>query len=262
MIQQIKTYLWGNFSSILLALLLIISTFFAVHYYRKSQEPAKLIADQKILQHPGVAPIDSFTDKSGQKHTEIPADTHQVTQSSLKDTSVKRDSVIQKISQDLNLADPIHLVEVRQENLQLRAAVLRLRRDSTNKAILAYNDHAISFKYDPRDSTVRNLLINLKLTQVKYSKPKLFSNKAVIDFYADDPRVQFSGFNHFSVALPPPVFGLTTDAKASYLIKTGRIVPSIGIDLRVGNFHLEERNFYLQNQVQQMASFGYRQTIF
>jgi len=142
--------------------------------------------------------------------------------------------------------------------------VLKLRNDSANLALLAYNDKWLSFKYDPRDSTVLDFKYDARLSQVKFGKRHLFSNTPVIDFYGDDPRITFGGFNHFSVAVPQPLFGLSADAKAAYILKTGQVVPSVGLNLRVNNFYLEGRNYWSPagNSFRQLVALGYRQNIF
>jgi hypothetical protein len=257
---------WSVYGCIILAFLLIFAVGIAGYFYQKSQQPAQVAAGKAILKNAAQAPIDTFLDKKGNFHTEIAANGNTIAQATLKDTSVKRDSVIKKVTDDLGLADPTKILEVTQENMQLRDAVLRLRRDSTNMALLAYHDPVLSFQYDPRDSTVRNFLINLHLNQVKYNKTKWFSNTPVYDFYADDPRVRFSGFSHFVVAIPPPLFGLTTDAKTTFNFSNGHFTPSIGLNFRAGKLYLEGREFlfYKDEQVRQsqLVSFGYRQTIF
>lgn len=255
---------WKNYAIGLLSIALVVSYFLIMHFYNNSATAKQLVEAKQILQDPSVPIIDTFTDKHGQKHAEIDASKNVIPRAALKDSSVKRDSIIQKIDNDLNLADAKHLMEVTFENMELRAVVLRLKKDSANLALLAYHDKSISFTYDPRDSTVHDFAVNLRLTQVKYGKQKLFSNFPVIDFYADDPRITFSGISHFSVAVPPPLFGLTADARAAYLFSSGRLVPSVGLNFRVSNFFIEGRNYFstVTNSFRQSVAFGYRLNIF
>ncbi len=255
---------WKSYLFLALLIALIIATGVAVHYYRQSKYAGQLIAAKQILKNPSVPVIDTFRDKKGILHTEVSSTANTVPQAALKDTGVKRDSVVKIIDAALNLADASHLMEVTQENMQLRAAVLKLRRDSADKALLAYNDHALSFKYDARDSTVRDFKVNLNISQVKYRRPKLFGGIPLYDFYSDDPRVTFSGIDHFTVAIQPPIFGLTADAKTAFVFNTGHVVPSVGLDFRVGNFHFGGREFYSPafKRFQQLASVSYQYNIF
>jgi hypothetical protein len=259
LIKYWKTYLIG-----LLVLLLVFAVGIAIHYYRSAQVPGELLKAQKILKDPSQPVLDTFRDKSGNLHSQIAANGNTIPQAVLKDTSIKRDSIIKKIDRDLSLADNSGLLEVTQENLQLKAHILKLTKDSANLAYLAYKDKSISFSYDPKDSTMHDLFVNLHLTQVKLNKRKLFSSTPVYDFYADDPRVTFSGFNHFTVAVPPPLIGLSADVKSAYDFNSGHLIPSVGLNFRVGEFSVEGRNYWSvrNQQFQQLLSLSYRQTIF
>lgn len=263
MIENLKKH-WQLY----LVLLLFISLAFAIgiagYYHNKAKLPAILTKDKAILQHPEVASIDTFIDSFGQNHSEIRADANTVQQSSLKDTGVNRIRIIRQVDSALNQTDARHLMEVTQENVQLRAAVLKLRKDSANTAVLKYADRSVSFYYHPEDSTVRDLLVNLHLNQVKYNKTKWFSSKPVYDFYSDDPRVTFSGFTHFTVAIPPPTFALSTDLRGGYDFGTGRFRPSVGLNFRINQFYLEGREYYSTrtNSTGQSLAFGFRQSIF
>ncbi len=255
---------WKLYAFGLVSIIAAVAILLAIHFYKLSAQPGLVLAAQKVLKDPAVPLLDTFRDKHGVQHAEIAANTNQVSRAALKDTAVKSDSIIKKVAADLNGISPDRFLEVTQENLQLKASVMKLTKDIKNLALLAYKDSAVSFAYDPRDSTLRNLLVNLRINEVKYSKRKFLSETPVYDFYANDPRVTFSGFTHFSVAVPPPLFGLTADVRAAYLISTGAIVPSVGVNARLGKWYLEGRSYIAPRSLkaQQLISFGYKQTLF
>lgn len=261
--DNLKKY-WSYYLIGLLLFGLVFALGIAIHYYRSAQLPGQLQKAQVILKDPSQAVLDTFRDRSGDLHSQIAANGNIIPAAVLKDTTIKRDSIIKKIDRDLSLADNSGLLEVTQENIQLKARILKLTKDSAHLAYLAYKDKSISFSYDPRDSTMHDLFVNLHLTQVKLNKRKLFSSIPVYDFYADDPRVTFSGFNHFTVAVPPPLIGLTADVKSAYDFKSGHLIPSVGLSFRVGKFSIEGRNYWSvrNQQFQQLLSLSYRQTIF
>jgi hypothetical protein len=257
---------WKVYLFFIVALIAIGAIGIAGYYYNKSNLPGQVKKAQQVLQHPQQPVTNAYKDKSGNQHVQISASDHSIPQAVLKDSSVKRDSIIKKVTNDLNLTDPGKLLEVTQENLQLRAAVLKLRQDSANLAMLVFHDNALSFYYNPADSTVRDFSLDLHLNQVKMNKRKWLTNTPVYDFYADDPRVTFSGFNHFVVAVPPPAFGLVADAKTTYDFRSKNFYPSVGLDIRVGKFNLEGREYgFIKDDRfdhSHLLSLSYKQTIY
>ena len=208
--------------------------------------------------------IDTFTDKLGQHHSEIPGGSNQVQQSVLKDSGINQTAVIKKVDEALNLADASHLLEVTTENIQLRAQVLKLKKDSANLKLLSYRDNWLSFLYNPADSTVTDLVHNFAFSQVRFTKIRWFKPYPLIDFYADDPRVRITGATHFSVEVPPSTFGATADSRIIYDFKSGHVIPSVGLDFRVNKLEFTGREYWsVRNQkFQQQVGISYNQPIF
>jgi hypothetical protein len=255
---------WKEYLILGLILIVVILGIIASYYYRKSGQPAEIQAGANILKNPVAKVVNTFTDKNGDQHQQIKAGQNKVPQQSLSDTVRHIKGVVDSTADALNLGSPQQIEELTQEVIRLRAQIKLMSRDSAGIHMLEFHDKWLDASYNPLDS-ILNLHYDAKLTTTrfyKYPVPFLHFVKSAdyLDFTSDDPRVSINGLKHFSVEQKPPLFGLYGDARASYMINSHSLYPSVGLGVRVNKFYVEGREYFspLRNNFQPSVAIGYR----
>lgn len=256
---------WKDYLIVGLILLAVILGITASYYYKKDATPAQIAQSKKIQANPKADIVKSFKDQQGLSHVQIKADQNKIPAATLKDTTAHIKGILDTVKKALDLGSLQQIEELTQEVISLKEQIkLKSVRDSSGRNVLAFNDPWLSVKYSPLDS-VLNLHYDAKITATRFFRYPIpfihfIKSQDYIDFFGDDPRMTINGVKHATFTQPDPLFGFSADAKASYLINSGRLVPSFGADLRVGKFYFEGREYYSirNDKFLPMVSVGYK----
>lgn len=262
MLEKIKEN-WKNYALLALLAIALIALILANYYHGKIVTKQQNANAKAIIANPTADIIDRYTDSLQQNHAAINASQNTVTAASMKDTANTHKSKLDTIAKAVGLSNVSQIQEVTQENIELKAQNLKLKKslDSAGNALLSYTDKHMHLTYNPRDSTL-NWTYNVNLTSVRYNKPTwlpFIKGASILDFYTDDPRVTINGVNHLTVQQTDPLLGISGNVKASYDFNSGRVIPSAGVDFRVGHTIFGTRYYYSfrDKQFKPMASVSY-----
>lgn len=252
--MELKKY-WRLYLELaLVAALLIVSGL----YYSgkgKSQVITKKSQAKTALHNPVVQPIKTYKDTAGDQHLQILANTGQIPQDILKDTSVTNNTSLDTSARALKIKDD-QILELTKENLQLKAALfLKPVINDPYNTLFQYSDNHLSLLYDTKTNQA-NVDYHVNIITGKFTPASILpfiSRPAVLDFSTDDPRATIDNVQHMSTLIPAPRVGFAADLKALYDLDSHKIFPSAGANLRLGRWHLEDR-FYYDQKVKQAAS--------
>lgn len=241
---------------IILTILAIMGLLFWKASCNDTAKQQAISTAKTILHNPIVKPSAIFKDANGNTHTEIPANANQVKQSALKDTSVTNGTFVDTAARAMHIK-PDQITELTKENMQLKAENIQLKA-KPGDTVYIYQDAHLSLTYHTL-SNQADVFYHVNIITGKFTPGSWlpFTHKApVLDFSTDDTRATIGNVEHISVQIPEPLFGFAADVKGTYLLDTKQIVPSIGANIRLGRWHLEDRAYY-DTRVKQAASLSY-----
>ncbi len=253
---------WKNYLLLGLVILCAIFAFTANYYYRQHISSNALAKAEKVLDNPSTSIIKQTVNQAGQHIAETKADDNDIPAAAVITADAGRKRLIDTVREALNLKNVQQIEELTQEVFRLKALVkLHAATDSQGKRTLNYSDKWLHLAYNPIDSTAL-LGYDASLTSVRFYKKSwipLIKPLDYIDFYGDDPRITINGVRHFKVIPAPPLFGLSADVKTSVVFPL-RIVPSLGLGLRINKWTLEGREYFdsRTNKARPLVSASYK----
>jgi hypothetical protein len=242
---------------ILFITLILFVAFCVFRFWQQADKVANKKTETKAksaLQHPQAKPINTFKDASGDTHIQIQADANQVSQKSLKDTSVTNHTLLDSNAIKLKIKDE-QIAELTRVNLKL-AATIQLTPTGNN--VFSYTDANLQLTYYTLTNTAQ-VKYQVRVSAVKFTPASLlpFNTKpAVLDFSTDDPRATIGEIDQNSVIAQPAFIGFSASGKASYFLDTKTITPALEANLRLGRWHVTD-TWYYQNSLKQSVGAAY-----
>jgi hypothetical protein len=237
---------------------LVIALMILVIDKMQSCTPKPIPHAAAILKNPAAKPVKTFTDKAGDHHLEVLANSGDIPQSTLRDTAATLGNLADTAAQNMKIKTG-QIIELTKENLQLKAENIQLKaKGPAADSVYYYKDKWLQlyFYLKTRQADVQ---YNVNITTGKFTPASWmpFVRKSpVLDFSADDPRATINNVEHLQAIIPEPAIGFTADIKGLYDVNTGTIIPAVGANLRLGRFHIAD-NFYYYQKARQAVTVSY-----
>jgi len=221
---------------------------YLIGFKHQQSLPAKTSVVANVVKNPVAPIINQFKDAVGENHTQVAANANKISPADLRDTNLIRKSILDTIMKRVNIKNAKDILEITQLNEKLLIENAKLKKDTNTKgqAILYFRDKWLDASVNLKDSTF-NLSYDADITTTKFNRWKfspLPSRISAYDFYGDDPRMTIIGAKHLLIEQPDPFFGVKVQARTSYDIHSGNLIPSAGVELKLGPFDLGGRYYY------------------
>jgi len=240
-------------SLVFAALILIL---FEIGCNRRQQQ--QNTSAKAVLQHPAAKVVKQFTDTSGKVHLDVLANSGQIPESALTDSSIYYHTLADSFARD-NKIKASQIDEITRQKLSLSAENIQLKAESGTPGnhLFSYRDKWLQLIYDT-ESNKAMLDYTVSLVTGKYTPASFFlvNKPAVIDFYTDDPRAKIEGVDHLLKTIPGPALSLSGTLLSNYDVTSKQITPYAQINFRYKRWHIIEAPYYA-TRLKNSISLGY-----
>lgn len=262
---------WSLIVNAAFLIVAIICACVAYHYYKQGvaeQQSKNLIVAAK---NGFSVPLSKgIKDSTGAQHYQAPANQNTFTSTTIanKQSSVSLGAA-DTTAKILGIQSD-QIIYWQQVAMMYKAQSLKAQKtiDTMGTIVRYYKDKFTSIAYhypknpmDTSDMGSFDFQHNTVLSQTEYFRKKFlwWKYSPVIDISAADTNETINGYKTLSITQTPVSLGFKAQLKSSYDFATGRLIPSVGAIISIGNWDISGRYYYnsSQNKFRPIVSAAY-----